>query len=106
MTVTVLPIFETDFIPQGQLVKVMNERLQRLAKELEQPHLKSLSGRGFFSDDLIIYIRYNPKYKIRYQVVNDVPADIDYFVNQVCGRLGYLLWKAPVFDFGDLKSSH
>ena len=106
MTVTVLPIFETDILPQKQLAKVMNERLQRLAKELEQQHLKSLSGRGFSSDDLIIYISYNPKYKVRYQVVNDIPADIDYFVNQVCGRLGYLLWKAPVIDFGDLKSSY
>ncbi|RZJ87599.1 MAG: hypothetical protein EOO20_15690 [Chryseobacterium sp.] len=97
MTVTVLPIFETDFIPQKQLAKVMNDRLQRLAQELEQQHLKPLSGRGFSSDDLIIYISYTAKYKVRFQVVNDVPGDIEYFVKELCGRLGYIQWKNPVF---------
>ena len=97
MTVTVLPIFETDFVPQKQLAKVMNERLQRLAGELEQQHLKPLSGRGFSSDDLIVYISYSQTYKVRFQVVNDVPSDIKYFVNELCGRLGYLQWKSPVF---------
>lgn len=97
MTVTVLPIFETDFIPQKQLAKVMNERLQRLAQELEKQHLKPLYGRGFSSDDLIVYISYTAKYKVRFRVVNDVPSDIEFFVNELCRRLGYLQWKSPVF---------
>ncbi|WP_421940540.1 hypothetical protein [Pedobacter sp.] len=33
MTVTVLPILETDFKPEKPLAEVMNERLIRLAKE-------------------------------------------------------------------------
>jgi len=94
MTVTVLAILETDFKPEKALAKVMNDRLQKAAKELQASHLKSLSGRGFSSDDLVIYISYNPKYKIRYRIVNDVDADIEYFVAETCGRLGYILWKA------------
>ncbi len=94
MTVTVLAILETDFKPEKALAKVMNSRLQQAAKALQTSHLKSLYGRGFSSDDLVIYISYNPKYKIRYRIVNDVPADIEYFVAETCGRLGYILWKA------------
>ncbi|MDQ1142687.1 hypothetical protein [Pedobacter agri] len=94
MTVTVLTILETDFKPEKNLAKVMNDRLVRVAKELQEVHFKPLSGRGFSSDDLVVYISYNPKYKIRFRIVNDVPADIEYFVAECCGRLGYILWKA------------
>jgi len=94
MTVTVIAIFETDFKPAKALAKVMNDRLLKAADELERVHLKSLSGRGFQSDDLVIYLSYTPKYKIRFRVVNDVPPDIEYFVAECCGRLGYLLWRA------------
>lgn len=94
MTITVLAILETDFKPEKALAKVMNDRLQTAAKELQTSHLKSLSGRGFSSDDLVVYLSYNPKYKIRYRIVNDVPADIEYLVAETCGRLGYILWRA------------
>ena len=94
MTVTVLPIFETDFKPEKALARVMNERLKTAARDLQDLHFKSLSGRGFSSEDLVVYISYNPKYKIRYRIVNDVPADIEYFVAESCGRLGYILWRA------------
>lgn len=93
MTAAVLAILETDLVPQKSLARIMNERLKRAAKELEQVHLKSLSGRGFSPEDLIIYISYNPKYKIRYCIINDVPADIQYLVAELCGRLGYILWR-------------
>jgi len=96
MTVTVLAILETDFIPQKNLARVMNDRLERAARDLEQLHLKSLQGKGFSTDDLIVYLSYNPKYKVRFLVVNDVPADIEYFVNELCGRLGYLQWKTSL----------
>lgn len=104
MTVTVLAILETDFVPQKNLAKVMNERLQRAAKELEQVHLKALSGNGFSTEDLIVYLSYNPKFKIRFRVVNDVPADIEYFVNELCGRLGYLPWKTSLLKHIDQAS--
>jgi len=94
MTVTVVAILETDFKPEKALAKVMNDRLQNAARDLERVHLKSLLGRGFQSDDLVIYLSYNPKYKIRFRIVNDVPADIEYFVAECCGRLGYILWRA------------
>lgn len=63
MTVTVLAILETDFIPQKNLARVMNDRLEHAAKNLKQVHLKSLHGKGFSTDDLIFYLSYNPKYK-------------------------------------------
>lgn len=94
MTVTVLAILETDFKQERNLAKVMNDRLVRAARDLQEVHFKPLSGRGFSSDDLVVYISYNPKYKVRFRIVNDIPADIEYFVTQCCGRLGYILWKA------------
>jgi len=96
MTVTVLPIFETEFKPQRALAKVMDDRLEKAAKELQNVHFSALSGWGFSSDDLVVYISYTPKYKIRYRIVNDVPADIEYFVAECCGRLGYYLWKSYI----------
>jgi len=98
MTVTVLPIFETEFKPQQSLANIMNARLVRAANELQQQHLKSLYGRGFSTDDLVIYLSYSPKYKIRYCIVNDVPADIQYFVAELCGRLGYILWTRILIE--------
>ncbi|KLT65515.1 hypothetical protein [Pedobacter sp. BMA] len=103
MTVTVLPIFETDFKPEKALAKVMNDRLKRAATELQDVHLKTLSGRGFSSDDLVIYLSYNPKFKIRFRIVNDVPADIEYHVAELCGRLGYILWKANAIGVSQEK---
>ncbi|RZJ64116.1 MAG: hypothetical protein EOO45_19175 [Flavobacterium sp.] len=94
MTVTVLAILETDFKPEKNLAKVMNDRLVRAARDLQEVHFKPLSGRGFSSDDLVVYISYNTKYKVRFRIVNDVPADIEYFVAECCGRLGYILWKS------------
>lgn len=105
MTVTVLPIFETDFVPQKNLAKIMNERLQRTATELEQVHLKALRGRGFSSDDLIIYLSYNAKYKIRFRVVNDVPSDIEFFVTELCARLGFIQWKTSLIKEIDEQRS-
>lgn len=96
MTVTVVPILETEFKPQKALAKIMNDRLNRTAKDLQKVHFKHLSGWGFSDDDLVVYISYNPKYKIRFRIVNDVPADIEYFVAECCGRLGFILWKANV----------
>ncbi|SDD99332.1 hypothetical protein [Pedobacter soli] len=94
MTVTVLPILETDFKPEKALAKVMNDRLIRTAKDLQDNHFRTLTGWGFPNDDLVVYISYNPKYKIRFRIVNDVPADVEYFVAECCGRLGFILWRA------------
>jgi hypothetical protein len=98
MTVTVLPILETDFKPEKALAKVMNDRLQRAARELQDVHLKALSGRGFSSDDLVVYLSYIPNIKSVFRIVNDVPADIEYFVAELCGRLGYILWRTAAVN--------
>ncbi|WP_443944108.1 hypothetical protein ACJVDH_14440 [Pedobacter sp. AW1-32] len=94
MTVTVLAILETEFKPQQSLARVMNDRLQRAARDLQNSHFALLSEDAQGDDDLVVYISYNPKYKIRYRIVNDVPADVEYFVAETCGRLGYLLWRS------------
>ncbi|WP_316738295.1 hypothetical protein [Pedobacter aquatilis] len=76
----------------------MNERLLRIAKELQDVHLKSLYGHGFSEEDLIIYLSYNSKYKIRFRIVNDVPSDIEYFVAERCARLGFILWRTNALE--------
>jgi hypothetical protein len=93
MTVTVLPIFETDFRPDASLGKIMNERLRVAAADLQDIHLQHLSAIGERKDDLVVYMSYNPKYTIRWRVVNDVPEEIENFVAQICGNLGYIQWK-------------
>jgi hypothetical protein len=98
MVVTVLAILETDFIPDKALSKLMNERLQRAADELRDKHLAFLSDVGERNADVIIYISYNPKYKIRFRVVNDVPAKIEEQVIEICGTLGYLHWRTGVLN--------
>lgn len=45
MTVTVLPIFETEFKLQCSLSKVVNDRLEKAAKELQSVHFQhSVAG--------------------------------------------------------------
>ncbi|MES2456781.1 MAG: hypothetical protein V4594_14610 [Bacteroidota bacterium] len=94
MTVTVVPILEPDVKPAAALAKVMNERLVRLAAELQDQHLKDLSGEEPMFDDIVIYVSYNSKYSIRWKIVNDVPENIVFMVNAACDKLGYIKWKA------------
>ncbi|QNN43778.1 hypothetical protein [Pedobacter roseus] len=98
MVVTVLAILETDFVPDKALSRLMNGRLQQAADELRDQHLAFLADVGERNDDIIIYISYNPKYKIRFRVVNDVPAKIENQVIDVCGMLGYLHWQTGVLN--------
>ena len=92
MTVTVLAIFD-EFNPNTPLAKVMKERLNRLALELKEVHLKSLIAIEPLIEDVVIYISYNPKYTVRWRVVNDVPALIEKEVADRCAALGYIVWK-------------
>ena len=98
MTVTVLAITETDFVPDVSLSRIMNERLKRAAAELQDIHLQPMLSVGQRKDDLVVYISYNPKYTIRFRVVNDVPADVEDFVARACGSLGYIKWKTNVVN--------
>ncbi|PWS30289.1 hypothetical protein [Pedobacter paludis] len=98
MTVTVLAILETDFRPEFSLGKIMNERLKKAATALQEESLKFLASVGKRDDDLVVYISYNPKYKIRWRVVNDVPKSVEEQVATVCGDLGYIPWKTNVVN--------
>lgn len=93
MTVTVLPIIEPHTNPAPPLTKVMNERLQRLAKELETIHLKELQNIEPLFEDVVVYISYNSKYSLRWKIVNDVSQEVENIVAEHCGKLGYIRWK-------------
>ncbi|MBY0541802.1 MAG: hypothetical protein K2P75_00240 [Sphingobacteriaceae bacterium] len=92
MTVTVLAIFD-EFNPSAPLAKVMKERLNRLALELQDVQLKSLMTIETLTEDLVIYISYNPKYTVRWRIVNDVSEIIEKEVADRCAALGYIAWK-------------
>jgi hypothetical protein len=93
MIVTVVPIVEPELKPAVPLAKVMNERLIRLAKELQDSHLKELESVEPMFDDLVVYISYNSKYSIRWRVVNDVSKEVENLVADKCAHLGYIKWK-------------
>lgn len=92
MTVTVLAIFD-EFDPNTPLAKVMKDRLKRLALELQEIQLKSLMAIEPSTEDVVIYISYNPKYTIRWRIVNDVSPAIEKEVADRCAALGYIVWK-------------
>ena len=98
MTVTVLAILETDFKPDLSLGKIMNERLKVAADDLRDIHLQPLAAIGQRTDDVVVYISYNPKYKIRWRIVNDVAEEIENYVSRTCGDLGYIQWKTAVMN--------
>jgi hypothetical protein len=93
MIVTVVSIIEPDLKPPVPLAKVMNERLIRLAKELQDTHLRGLEQEEPLFDDLVIYISYNSKYALRWRVVNDVSMEVEGLVADKCAQLGYIKWK-------------
>jgi len=100
MTVTVLPIIEPDAKPAVPLAKVMNERLKRLAAELESIHLKDLKSVEPMFEDVVIYMSYNSKYSVRWKIVNDVPEHVSSLVTEQCDKLGYIKWKeASLYNF-------
>ncbi|MDB5021932.1 MAG: hypothetical protein JWQ28_3059 [Pedobacter sp.] len=93
MIVTVVPIIEPEIKPAVPLAKVMNERLTRFAKELQDLHLRDLEQVEPMFDDLVVYIGYNSKYSVRWRVVNDVPKEVEQLVGEKCAQLGYIRWK-------------
>jgi len=92
MTVTVVAIFD-EFNPNAPLAKVLKERLIRLAIELQDVHLKSLTAMPPMDDDIVIYLSYNLKYTVRWRIANDVPNFVEKEVAQICALQGYIAWK-------------
>jgi len=97
MIITVLPIIDTQTAGLS-LSKVMNQRLERLAKELQNVHLKPIKVAYPMYSDLVVYISYTSKYNIRWRVVNDVPKEVEQEVAKQCGRLGYIVWKTDTIN--------
>jgi hypothetical protein len=93
MTVTVVPIIEPEIKSAAPLSKVMNERLIRFARELQDVHLRDLEQVEPVFDDLVVYISYNSSYTVRWRVVNDVAREVEYMVGEKCAKLGYIKWK-------------
>lgn len=98
MTITVLAILETDFKPDPSLAKIMNEKLKAAASDMQNIYLLPLENVGQRSDDLVVYLSYNPKYKIRWRVVNDVSREVEVFVSTACGNQGFIQWKTAVIN--------
>jgi len=93
MTVTVVPIIEPHASPAPPLTRVMDERLIRLAKDLQETHLRDLESLEPLFEDVVIYVSYNSKYTVRWKIVNDVPTAVERVVSEACAQLGYIAWK-------------
>jgi hypothetical protein len=91
-TVTVLAIIDFDEKPNAPLTRLMNQRLEQFAADLQMYLEKALPDVSN-SDDLVIYISYSSNYTIRWVIVNDVHEDIYTIVADKCAKLGYITWK-------------
>ena len=100
--VTVLAMIERESKPGIPLVRLMNERLVGLARDLQTYLLKEFKS-DKQREDLIIYLSYNSKYTVRWKIVNDVPEDVQEKANRICGNLGYIPWLA--FDLYTFKAT-
>lgn len=98
MIVTVVPIIEPEPKPAAPLAKVMQERLQSIAKELQDVHLKHMEAIEPLFEDVVIYISYNSKYSVRWRIVNDVPAHAEVMTAEACAKLGYIKWKTATVN--------
>jgi hypothetical protein len=98
MTVTVVPIFEPELKSGAPLAKVMQERLNRIAKELQDVHLRHMETVEPIFEDLVIYVSYNSKYSVRWRIVNDVSATAEALTAEVCAKLGYIKWKTATIN--------
>jgi hypothetical protein len=93
MKICVAAVLETEFLREPALAKIMDNRLLRAARELQDFHLIALLGKRSAVDVLKVQLSYNQKYKIRYRIVNNMPMDIELLVGERCGRLGYIPYK-------------
>lgn len=99
INVSVFPIIDFDRKPHAPLTRVMSERLERLAADLQLQLEKALPDVGS-CENLMVYISYNSSYAIRWVIVNNVPEDVSKIAAGICADLGYISWK----DF-DLNKS-
>lgn len=97
LIVTVLPIKEAKTGTVLPLERVMDERLSRLASEMQ--NILEHELREFQDcDDLVIWLSYSSSYAVRWKIVNDVPNRIEDAVANLCAKLGYVIWKGSVLN--------
>lgn len=88
-----LAIIDFDAKPRAPLTKMMNERLERFAAELQTCLDIELHGNNSSDKDLVVYLSYNSNYAVRWTIVNDVPEQVAALVAEKCANLGYIVWK-------------
>ena len=91
-TITVVPIIDFEARPKAPLTRMMNERLEGFAADL-QAYLDKQLQETQDCGDLVVYISYNSNYAIRWTIVNDVPKQVADVVADKCAKLGYIAWK-------------
>ena len=92
-TITVLAIIDFEARPKAPLTRMMNERLERLAADL-QVFLDKELHEVTDCDDLTVYLSYNSSYAIRWRITNEVPEHVINVVANKCAQLGYVVWKS------------
>ena len=90
--VAVFPIIDFDRKPHTPLTRIMSERLERSAADLQLLLEKALPNAGS-CEQLMVYISYNSSYAIRWIIENDVPEEVIRIVADICATLGYIPWK-------------
>lgn len=106
LVVTVVPILEPNPKSGTPLIRLMNDRLIKMASDLQAYLTKELLNTRD-CEDLIIYISYNSKYAVRWKIVNDVTDYVQEKVVRKCGNLGYIEWRElDLYAFKSSSSYH
>jgi hypothetical protein len=100
INVAVFPIIDFDRKPHAPLTRLMSERLERYAADLQLQLEKSLPDVGN-CENLMVYISYTGSYAIRWIIANDVPEEVAKVVTGICAELGYISWKKVDFHQSD-----
>ncbi|MHA4896002.1 hypothetical protein ACXZ1K_14715 [Pedobacter sp. PWIIR3] len=97
LTITVLAINEPQPGVALPLKKVMDDRLNRLAREMAAV-LKDRLEYEQDCEDLVVWLSYSSSYAVRWKIVNDVPSIIEEVVYKLCAESGYILWKGSILN--------
>ena len=97
LTTTVLAIHEPKLGNDLSLRKVMDNRLDKFASEM-QSELSSLLDGEQDCDDLVVWLSYTSNYAVRWKIVNDVSPEIEKAVYNLCAQLGYIVWKGSIIS--------
>ena len=97
LTTTVLAIKEPRPGNDLPLQKVMDNRLDQFASEM-QSELRTLLEGEQDCEDLVVWISYTPNYAVRWKIVNDVPSQIEKVVYDLCAKRVYIIWMGSIIS--------